>query len=440
MVLFSMVFYAWWKPWYLTLIVLSAALDYVAGARIARARERRLKRTWMTLSLCCNLGILAVFKYTPFVLSNLAVPSSTFADWVIPVGISFYTFQTLSYSLDIYRGRIQPARSFRDFLLFVSFFPQLVAGPIVRAGELLPQFRQRRRLLPMAVQTGFYHVITGLFLKVVVADNLAVPVEAVFSLEALPTLAPMSAWLGVVYFGVQIFADFAGYSGIAIGLAYLMGLRFPQNFNYPYVSRGLSEFWTRWHMTLSFWLRDYLYISLGGNRKGRRKTYLFLMLTMLLGGLWHGAAWTFIAWGGMHGLGLCIERALRGGRRPRGPAGSPAGPAELSLRLLQIALVFVFVNTAWVFFRAESFHMAWLLLERMYVAPFSGPFGFDQLTEARHLVLVLPVFAMHVAQLVHEWCGLRKSPVLRAATAAVFLFLLTVIRRDATSEFIYFQF
>jgi alginate O-acetyltransferase complex protein AlgI len=330
--------------------------------------------------------------------------------------------------------------SFRDFLLYVSFFPQLVAGPIVRASELLPQFEARRRLTPQALQTGAYHVVTGLFLKIVVADNLAPVVESAFDASTLATLTPMSAWLAVVYFSIQIFADFAGYSGIAIGLAYLLGLRFPENFRFPYISRGLSEFWTRWHISLSSWLRDYLYISMGGNRKGRARTYLFLLITMLLGGLWHGAAWTFVAWGGLHGLGLCVERALRGSGRKPAAEDRPRGASDLSLRLVQIAVVYVFVLTTWVFFRALDFDMAWTMLARMYVAPFREPFGVEALSEARHLVLVLPVVLLHVGQLAREWYGARPTAHVRAVTTAVFLLLLTVVQRDAPSEFIYFQF
>jgi alginate O-acetyltransferase complex protein AlgI len=447
-VFLSLFFYGWWDAWYVSLIVFSSVLDYVAGARIHAAPTRRARRRWLLASLVGNLGVLAVFKYAPFAAENASALAALVGadlgwrlpDWVIPVGISFYTFQTLSYSIDVYRGQLEPVRSFRDFVLYVSFFPQLVAGPIVRARELLPQFVARRPLRAPTVQAGLYHVALGLFLKVVVADNLAPVVENAFAAGAAAGLAPASAWLAVVYFSIQIFADFAGYSGIAIGIAYLMGLRFPENFRYPYISRGLSEFWTRWHISLSSWLRDYLYVSLGGNRKGRAKTYAFLMVTMLLGGLWHGAAWTFVAWGGLHGLGLCVERAVRGRGRKPGPLDRPGGPLDVGARVLQIGVVYVFVLTTWVFFRAEDFPTAQAMLARMYVAPFREPFGFEVLGEARHLVLVLPVALLHLGQLAREWYGARPTPVLRAVTTAVLLFLLTVVRRDAPSEFIYFQF
>ena len=432
----------------MSLIVFSSVLDYWIGFRIYNSASAATKRRWLIVSLVANLGLLAIFKYTPFIVENFeAVLGASvlkanwdLSTWVVPVGISFYTFQTLSYSIDIYRGQLKPAKSLRDFMLYVAFFPQLVAGPIVRAKTLLPQFRRRRALSYPVVQAGLYHVIVGLFLKIVVADNLAPIVEHGFDKAVLMDLSPVSAWLTVLYFSIQIFADFAGYSGIAIGLAYLMGLHFPVNFRSPYISRSLSEFWTRWHISLSQWLRDYLYISVGGNRKGRRRTYLSLMITMLLGGLWHGAAWTFVAWGALHGLGLCIERAFR--RKPGAAktAAHPLGLSELLSRFVQIAIVFVFVLTTWVFFRATDFSMAWMMLERMYVAPFTGPLGIEAFTEARHLILVLPVIALHLGQLAKEWFDLRPNNYVRALVAALFLFLLTIIQRDAPAEFIYFQF
>jgi alginate O-acetyltransferase complex protein AlgI len=445
--LLSLVFYGWWNPLFLLLIGASALTDYFIGLAMHRRAQPAERRGLLMLSLTVNLGLLAVFKYGAFAAQNASDLAGVLgADvdwrlegWIVPVGISFYTFQTLSYSIDIYRGRLVPTKSFRDFFLYVAFFPQLVAGPIVRASELLPQFNKRRRLTPAVLQTGLYFIVTGLFLKIVIADNLAGPVEGVFSMSALPTLSAASVWLGVIYFGVQIFADFAGYSGIAIGLAYVMGLRFPLNFDSPYVSRGLSEFWTRWHISLSGWLRDYLYVPLGGNRGGRSATYVNLSITMLLGGLWHGASWTFVAWGALHAIGLCAERALRGdSRRPTRERPSP-GLGYVGAGL-QILVVFVFVQTTWVFFRAESFAMAWLVLERMYVAPFSEGLGAGDVHIGRYLLLAAPVALLHFGQLGHEWFGLRKTAYRRAAVAGVMLFLLVVVHRGSSSEFLYFQF
>jgi len=444
----SLVFYGWWNPWYLPLIFLSAGVDYTVGARLHRAQEPATRRRLLWLSLAVNLGLLAVFKYGPFAVENASQVARALgldanwrlAGWVIPIGISFYTFQTLSYTIDIYRRQLEPARSFRDFFLYVAFFPQLVAGPIVRARSLLPQFAKRPTLRLPEVQLGLYQIVVGLFLKVVIADNLAPAVDRVFQVQVLAELTPLETWLGVLYFSVQIFADFAAYSGIAIGVAHLMGIRFPDNFRYPYISRGLSEFWTRWHISLSSWLRDYLYIPLGGKRRGRARTYAALMGTMLLGGLWHGAAWTFVAWGGLHGLGLWVERAWLGASRARGPAGPLAGAGDFLGRVWKIAIVFVFVLTTWVFFRAPSFEMALLCLRRMYVTPFTDGFGLEKLAQAHHLVFVAPVLLMHLGQAAHEWGGLRKGAYLRASVAAVLLLLLVVVERGAGVEFIYFQF
>jgi alginate O-acetyltransferase complex protein AlgI len=444
----SFVFYGWWNPWYLPLIVASAGIDFFVGHRIHASANARVRRAWLTCSVAANLSLLVSFKYTPFlaqafgpILAQVGLePRADWGSWVIPVGISFYTFQSLSYSIDIYRGQLVPARSFRDFLLFVSFFPQLVAGPIVRARELLPQFAERRPINVATLQTGAYHVIQGLFLKVVIADTLAPDVFAAFMPLGVANLDPVGAWLGVIYFGVQIFADFAGYSGIAIGLAYLMGLRFPANFLAPYISASLSEFWRRWHISLSQWLRDYLYIPLGGNRGGPAKVYRSLMLTMLLGGLWHGAAWTFVAGGGLQGLGLCIEGGLRKCGVAPGHAGAPRGARDWIGRLGRILIVFIFVNTAWVFFRAENFQTAWTLLGRMYVAPFTEPWGLGQLSNEPHLFLLLPIVMIHIARLASEWYGVRTSPRVKAIACALMLLALTVLRRQGTSEFIYFQF
>jgi len=441
----SLVFYAWWRPEYVLLLLLSAGIDFVVARRIYASEHPRTRKRWLWVSLATNLGLLAVFKYTPLAVSTaidaagwFGVDATSLAlqRWVVPVGISFYTFQTLSYSLDVYRRRFVPVPRFADFLLYVTFFPQLVAGPIVRAAELLPQLARRRRVSPAALQFGVYCVLQGLFLKVVIADNLAPQVQRVFDVPAGGGRSPLEAWLGALYFGAQIFADFAGYSRIAIGLAYLLGLRFPENFRYPYIARSLSEFWSRWHITLSSWLRDYLYIPLGGNRGSRARTYANLMITMLLGGLWHGAAWTYLAWGALHGAALCVERAL-GAARVASGARAPGPLASLA----RMATVFLVVHVAWVFFRARTFESALVLLRDMFVGPFTRPsLGLDHLGSARHLVLLLPIVALHAAQWAHERHGLRKSASLRMCAAIGYALALVLIERSSTAPFLYFQF
>jgi len=444
----SLLFYAWWRPEYLVLIWLSSFADYRLARRIHATDDTRARNRWLSLSLVLNLGLLAVFKYTPLVAETLGLgrrdadagQPEWLANWIVPVGISFYTFQSLSYTIDVHARRLLPCRTFLDFFLFVSFFPQLVAGPIVRARELLPQLEYRRPLSWPRVQLGIYRCISGLFLKIVVADGLAVYVGSVFNRSHVESLSASQAWLGVVCFGVQIFADFAGYSGIAIGLGHLLGITFPENFRYPYISRSVSEFWSRWHITLSRWLRDYLYIPLGGNRRGVGRTYFNLLVTMLLGGLWHGASWTFVVWGAIHGIGLCVERMLNQETRITAGRDPLRGGLDLAGRCLRIALVFVIVHVAWVFFRAPDFTLAVMLLQRMFVAPFQGELGLERLSNVPQIVLLLPVIALHLGQAAHEWLGLRKSVPLRLAVCILWIVLLFVIRRPDAAPFLYFQF
>jgi alginate O-acetyltransferase complex protein AlgI len=434
----SLLFYGWFSFWYLPLILASACVDFAAAIKIAGAPTPRARRGWLVLSLCANLGLLSFFKYAPFAVDNARwvalqlglEPPPPLEDWILPVGISFFTFQSMTYTIDTYRGLITPVRSFRDFLLYISFFPQLVAGPIVRARSFLPQLRARTALPPIALQAGLYEIALGLFLKVVVADNLAPAVEQCFDRMPLERLSPAQAWLGTFYFGGQIFADFAGYSAIAIGLARVMGLTFPENFKAPYIATSLSEFWRRWHVSLSTWLRDYLYIPLGGNRHGPARTYMALFLTMLLGGLWHGASWNFVLWGGAHGAGLAVERALtRGRRKPNG-----------LVALVRWAAVLLFVHLTWVFFRAQGFERAIGMLERMLVAPWREGWGAGEFNNARYVVFLVPIAIVHLARLLEEKRLLPSPAYVRAALAGLMLALLFVVGRPSPSAFLYFQF
>ncbi len=452
---FSLVFYGWWNPWYLPLILASSLVDWVAAARIGASEDRRVRRRWLGASLGANLGLLATFKYGAFALDNAdqltrALGGAGFEvvlPWVVPVGISFYTFQTLSYTLDVYWRRIAPAASFVDFCLYVAFYPQLVAGPIVRASTLLPQLERAPRASAGRVLHGVYMCVQGLFLKVVVADNLASEVDRLMGLAAAgsPALTPAAAWLGMGYFGVELFADFAGYSAIAIGLACLLGMRFPTNFLYPLLARGPAEFWQRWHITLSTWFRDYVYIPLGGSRGGPWRTYANLAITMLLSGLWHGAAWGMLVWGGLHAAALCLERAALGRRAPsvgRGPTRTPSG---LLVALAGVALTQAFVLVAWAYFRAPSLESAWRITHAMLIEPWQalvgeGDLGLASLAAPRHLVLVLPVVLMHGRRALREWGGWRESALERALVCAVMAFLLVVVRRDGAQDFLYFQF
>ncbi len=361
----SYIFYAAWNPPFIILLWISTVVDWWAANRIAAASTPWRRRAWMLTSVTANLGMLGWFKYGEFFLRNFQVLAASVGvdyqapdyDIVLPVGISFYTFATMSYTLDVYLKRAKPTASLLDFSLFVTFFPHLVAGPIMRPTELVPQFEEPRRASADQLRFGLALMTLGLFQKVVLADGfLSGPAEGVFDADKAPGL--LDAWLGTLAFSGQIFCDFAGYSTTAIGAALCLGFKMPDNFRFPYAAIGFSDFWRRWHITLSSWLRDYLYIPLGGNRHGEGRTYFALMTTMLLGGLWHGANWTFVVWGGLHGLYLAIERLLR--QRFSGYV-----PGPLALFVLGL-LTYFLVNVTWVFFRAKTFDKAWSVLRGIF--------------------------------------------------------------------------
>ena len=355
----SYAFYAAWNVELLALIVGSTLLDFYVGRALHRSEDAAVRTRWLLVSLCANLGLLSLFKYGNFVLSSVqgvldaAAVGATLPvlDLVLPVGISFYTFQTLSYTIDIYRRRLEPTNNLLHFALFVSFFPQLVAGPIVRASEFLHQIPQRA--VPDAARegAGLFLIARGLTKKIVFADYLATSlVDRVFD---NPELYSSVEILFAVYgYAVQIYCDFSGYSDVAIGAAMLLGFKLPENFRRPYGAADLQDFWRRWHITLSTWLRDYLYIPLGGNRGGTWGTYRNLAITMLLGGLWHGAAWTFVVWGALHGAALGVVRMVQ---RRWPPVREGQGGLR---RMVGVVVTFHFVCFCWIFFRARSFENA----------------------------------------------------------------------------------
>ncbi|MEE2789441.1 MAG: MBOAT family O-acyltransferase [Myxococcota bacterium] len=351
----SYVFYGSWHPVFLILIWLSTLVDFWIGGALHRATGDRRRRRLVAISVMTNLGILSAFKYFNFFVDSAVAilgmlglhASAPLLEIILPVGISFYTFQTMSYSIDVYRRRITPVSSVMDFAIFVAFFPQLVAGPIERAQRLLPQIA--RLASARTDHSGWGLIALGCFKKVVIADNLAELVNLVY---AQPEEASAPALLLATYaFAVQIYCDFSGYSDIAVGLARLLGIELVQNFKAPYAAIGPSDFWRRWHISLSTWLRDYLYISLGGNRRGPLSTYRNLLLTMLLGGLWHGAAWHFVAWGAFHGLLLCCCRPSAFQSAHHALAAHRFGGP---IRVVQRFVFFHLVCVGWIFFRAEN--------------------------------------------------------------------------------------
>ncbi len=438
----SYLFYAAWNPPFVLLLWLSTFIDWKAAHWIAAEDREGRRRLYLALSLVANLGMLSFFKYGPFILENFTAAAALVGvdyrppDWniVLPIGISFYTFQTMAYTLDVYLRRAQPGKSFLDFALFVTFFPQLVAGPIVRPTALIPQFETPRRATRDQFLWGLALVTMGMFEKIVLADAFLAPTaDLVFGAEA--HLPPLDAWTGVLAFSGQIFFDFSGYTTIAIGAALCLGFALPQNFNAPYAAIGFSDFWRRWHISLSTWLRDYLYIPLGGSRRGGARTYANLMITMLLGGLWHGAGWTFVVWGGMHGFYLMVERFLR--QR----LGEPAFTRNLAFKIFAALLTYVLINITWVFFRAQDFAGAWRLL--------SGMFGFA--AGARPLLYlndIIPVAVVIGGMLIAHWrlrstslesVVSRTSPWVLAPVWAFLLFFV-IISQGSENAFIYFQF
>lgn len=348
----SYLFYSAWNPLFIFLLFFATVTDWWLARRIAASDDPGRRRVFLILSLVSNLGLLGYFKYGGFLLASFQqavaplgwqyVPPAW--DIVLPVGISFYTFQSLSYTIDVYRRQIRADASLSDFALFVSFFPQLVAGPIVRAVTFLPQLLERRRVSADQMGWGLCLMIFGLFQKVVLADGVFAPVVDEFY-AAPARVGLLEAWTAVLAFSGQIFCDFAGYSTCAIGAALCFGFELPDNFKSPYGAVGFADFWHRWHISLSTWLRDYLYIPLGGNRLGPTRTSVNLMLTMLIGGLWHGASWMFVLWGGLHGLYLLLERQWRRWR-PVAASGEGTFPAAL--------LTFIVVSLTWVPFRSPD--------------------------------------------------------------------------------------
>jgi len=363
----SLLFYGWWNPWFVTVLIVSILFNYFWGIAVARG-----SKSLLVVGIAANLGLLGYFKYTNFFVENLSAAtglSIELSPVVLPLAISFYTFQQISYLVDAYHGKIS-RHDFLNYCLFVTFFPRLIQGPIVYYNELAPQFAQNEgfRLNPRMVAAGITIFFFGLFKKVIFADGLAAYATPVFEAARHGyVLSLMEAWEGALAYTLQIYFDFSGYSDMAIGLAFLFGIRVPLNFNSPYQSLNVIDFWRRWHMSLSRFLRDYLYIPLGGNRKGETMRFVNLMITMLLGGLWHGAAWTFVLWGGLHGLFLIINHGWVKIKKRLGYEGK-GGRAG---RFFSGALTFLAVTVAWVFFRADSAATAFRIIGSM-----SGQNGF----------------------------------------------------------------
>lgn len=435
----SYFFYGCWDWRFLGLILLTTTWDFLFSHAMAATDSQRLKRGLLTTSIALNLSVLGFFKYYGFFSTELAAwmtslgltPLLPTLSIVLPVGISFFTFQSMSYTIDVYRGLIQPARNWFDFALYISFFPQLVAGPIERAETLLPQVLKPRTWKPPFFAEGLHDIVLGLFQKVVVADNMAVLANCVF---ATPTseLTGTEVLLGIYAFAFQIYGDFAGYSSMARGVAKWLGFDLMLNFQRPYFAIDPSDFWRRWHISLSQWLRDYLYIPLGGNRAGNLQTNRNLMLTMLLGGLWHGANWTFILWGALHGLLLCGYRSVMPHVRP--------SQLTLSGRLGRMVLMFHLVCLGWLLFRADSIAQAAAM-----IAQLTTSVGVTPLATTILGTMVLCVSPLLLYEAWVEWRGETDSLLeihwLPRGLAYSYVALMCLfVPPPVAATFIYFQF
>ena len=436
-VAFSLYFYYKSSAWFFMLLIITSVLDWCLSRIMSDTRKLWKRRLCLWLSIGMSLSILGFFKYANFFLWNwnqMVEGNFQPLDIILPVGISFYTFQSISYIVDVYKGRVSPTETWIEYLFFLSYFPALVAGPIVRADYFLPQIQNRDHASRQEMAAGLWLIILGLVKKAVVADYIAQYNDLIF---ASPTgYSGLESLMGVVGYVVQIYCDFSGYSDMAIGISAIMGFRLTQNFNFPYKSRNLSDFWRRWHISLSTWLRDYVYIPLGGNRRGTLRTYVNNFLTMLVGGLWHGAAWKFIIWGGMHGVGLIVHKALR----PwlvKIPDTWPVKAASWTLTMAYVSFLFIF-------FRAASFEDAWLIIRNIfgnfdiaYLAPF---------VRVRYVWLIFVAMIIAVHSLPTRWINAAGDWFVRApfgAKLAVFIVAVQLVVQFMSEDvmpFIYFQF
>lgn len=438
---FSYYFYYKSSGFYFFLLGIVTVTDFILARIMENTAEKAKRRLLVIISLCVNLGLLCYFKYTNFFYEMFApLLGGNFEplDIFLPVGISFFTFQSLSYTIDVYRGDLKPLRNLLDYIFYVSFFPQLVAGPIVRARDFIPQIRQPLFVSNEMFGQGVFFIVSGLFKKAVISDYISVNfVERIFENPGL--YSGIENLFGIYGYALQIYCDFSGYSDMAIGLALLLGFRFPMNFNSPYKSDSVTEFWHRWHISLSTWLRDYLYISLGGNRKGKIRTYINLILTMLLGGLWHGASWNFVVWGGLHGVALAVHKFIRSilGREKNYQSSGIK-------KFFAVIITFHFVCFCWIFFRNTTFDGSVTMIKQIFSS--FHPELFGQLVSGYWKVFLLMAlgFALH-------WCPdrwqnacsntvTRMPLIMQALLIIIVIFIVIQIKSSDIQPFIYFQF
>lgn len=437
LIIFSLYFFYKACGFYFLLIILSAIVDFNLSNWIYRAESKVRKKTLLILSITLNLGLLAYFKYTNFfigIFNDAGFEQFHPLKIILPIGISFYTFENLSYTLDVYRGKFKPAISFIDYCFFLSFFPKLVAGPIVRASDFIPQIRKKIYVSKEDMGKALFLIVGGLFKKAVISDYISINfVDRVFD---NPTLYSGFENLMAVYgYALQIYCDFSGYSDIAIGIALMIGIQIPMNFDSPYQSSSITEFWRRWHISLSSWLRDYLYISLGGNRNGRFMQYINLMITMLLGGLWHGASWKFVIWGGMHGVVLGIDKFMKSIIHFK---------SNYFSKFLGIIFTFHFVCFCWIFFRASSIQNSADMIKQILFS-FKGEIAMQVLTGYKAVFILFCIgYLLHfLPQKIYLKTEqlITKSPLIaKSILLALIIWLIIQTKAADIQPFIYFQF
>jgi alginate O-acetyltransferase complex protein AlgI len=444
----SYYFYGSWNWKFLWLIIFSTLLDYVCGLGMHNTDNQRKRKLYLTASIVGNLGVLAFFKYYNFFAGNvyqilhpfISSLQESHLDVILPVGISFYTFQTMSYTIDIYRKQINPTRNILDFAVYVSFFPQLVAGPIERASRLLPQIEKPREMRWDKFKLGSHLIFWGLFKKLFVADNLAPLVNSIFDMSRVTSPSSLEVLLALYAFSFQIYCDFSGYSDIARGLGKCLGIELMENFRLPYFATSPKDLWRRWHISLSIWLRDYLYISLGGSKKGKVRTYISLVLTMLLGGLWHGASWMFVLWGAYHGLLLVIHRLfLR--IIPRKNNKDKSGKENILWKMVRIIFMFHLTTFSWLLFRAQTVGQ----FVTMCSSLFSPNWYLTSLSRRMLIQLAFFTSILIITELIFfikkdtEWITSRSLHI-RAIFYSICFALLLFYSSGGGKEFIYFQF
>lgn len=436
-VAFSLYFYYKSSGIFFLLLTCTSLLDWCLSKLMATLDRQWQRKACVWLSVICSLGILGYFKYANFFLWNWnAMVEGNFQplDIILPVGISFYTFQSISYIVDVYRGRVKPTETWLEYVFFLSFFPALVAGPIVRADYFIPQIRQNRHATTDETFAGLWLVILGVIKKALIADYISQYNDLIFM---SPTgYSGFESLMGVMGYTMQIYCDFSGYSDMAIGIALIMGFNLTPNFNFPYKSTNVTEFWHRWHISLSSWLRDYVYIPLGGNRRGTARTYLNNFLTMLVGGLWHGAAWKFVFWGALHGVGLAVHKACR--------PWLDRLPDNWAVKTLSWTVTMVFVSLLWVFFRAESWTDSWLIIENIFTN--FDPSRIIPFLTTRWIWVVMMAVIIIAHAMPDGFYDSLGARFVRAPWAVKLLLFIVVVQlviqfmSEEVAPFIYFQF